>query len=199
MGQIISKAHSEGKYQMILDANGVIMQSPGRPGDNSESSDNVLHLTVHDWRKPSRAFSLELAAGVPSSEFQFEADYESDVLNFWFKLHGQYQGGRQELLRRTQRLFREDNFLGISQIFLGSAEMGEALAALKKTHNRRNNWQPAVVRYGCSSSWLKRSEAVDRAYYKFVVDKEESSLLIVDCSNDAYKALVGGKAVSTLH
>lgn len=189
---------TEGKYQIILDADGEIVQSPGQPGINYDSPDEVLHLQVHDWRKPSRAFSLELAAGAPDSGFRFEADYQSDVLNFWFKLHRDYQGGRQELLRRTQRLFKEDNFLGIVQIFLGSGEVGEVLAAVKKSHCKRNNWQPAVVRYGCSQSWLKRSEAGDRVYYKLVVGKEETSLLIVDCLNDEYKALVGRKVVSTL-
>lgn len=199
MGPIVSKFMAAGEYQIFLDADGEILQSPGRPGFNYESPDNVLHLKVFDWRKPSRAFSLELAVGAPDSEFLFEADYESDVLNFWFKLHRDYQGGRQELLRRTRRLFKEDNFLGISQILLGGQEVAESLAALKKSHNKRNNWQPAVVRYGCSLSWLKRREAGDRAYYKLVVDQEETSLLTVDCSNDEYKALVGGKPVSALH
>lgn len=190
---------TEDKYQIILDADGEIVQSPARPDINYESPDKVLHLQVHDWRKPSRAFSLELAAGAPDSEFRFEADYQSDVLDFWFKLHRDYQGGRQELLRRTRRLFKEDNFLGIAQIFLGSEEVGKVLAAVKKSHCKKNNWQPAAVRYGCSQSWLKRSEADDCAYYKLVVDKKETSLLIVDCSNDEYKALVGRKVVSTLH
>lgn len=195
MGNQTSQPPGEGTYKIILDANGNIKNIPGAPGVDYESADHVLHLDVHNWREGTRSFHLGIETLTPETDFDCELDWTKDVLKFSFKLHPGYQGGRPELLHRIQRLFQDDNLLGITQKYLGREAMAEVLTEMRKSHRKKNNWRAAVIRYDCSTSWLRRSEAASIAYYKLVVDKYETAMFAVDTNNEEYKAVVGSKAV----
>lgn len=197
MGNKYSRPPKEVKYSLVLDATRNIEYTSGKPGVDYESADNVLHLEVHDWREPSRSFHLGIETETPERDFDYQVNWDSNVLHFSFKLHLVYLGGRPELLRRMQRLLLDDNILGVTQKYLGRQAMAEALTEMRKSHHTKNNWRPAVVRHGCSTSWLKRKEAASIAFYKLVVDDEETAMLAVDTTNEEYRETVGGKPVST--
>lgn len=196
MGNKTSRPPKEVKYSLVLDASGSIKHTPGKPNVDYESADNVLHLEVHDWRESSRSFHLGIETETPKTDFDYRVDWNKDVLHFSFQLHRDYLGGRPELLRRMQRLLLDDNILGVTQKYLGRKTMADVLTEMRKSHHTRSNWRPVAVRYGCSTTWLKRKEGARLAFYKVVVDDEETVMLAVDTTNEEYKDAVGGKPVS---
>lgn len=181
-------------YRVSLDADGKLEQFTDAPGTH-ESADNVLRLEAHSWREQSPMFRLTIQTLVPQSDFEWELNASEDYIRFSFNVHAGYPGGHTELLRRTQRLFRRDGLLGITEMFLGNNAMADHLTELRAVH-KKHKWQRPITCHGCQTSWLKRDNEADTAYFKFVVDKMETALLAVDKSDEQYRTAVGSKPVS---
>lgn len=198
MGSEQSRPSAEGEYHIVLDAENNIHQFLGPPGIDYDAAYHVLHLQVSDWRSTSPTFRLSIDRLVPnSSGFQDLIDWIDDTLHFSFKIPADYLGGRIELLRRIRQLLDEANFLGITNKHVGMLEMNEFLPTIKKSHSKKNNWTPTVPLYGCNTAILQRPQfSPTSVLFKFTVDPEEATVLVVDTKHQQYQTVTGSNPVS---